>query len=182
MQNKFIVLLIGKSGSGKTTIANQLGEQYGWTQIQSYTTRAPRYPGETGHVFITDEEFDQLTDMVAYTEFSGSRYCATTQQVEENQIYVIDPDGYFYFMEKYKGDKIVLPVVIVCGEETCFNRMIARGDSFANASARVSHDAVKFRALEEIDAIFIDSNSYTPQENADTIYWIVNKTVENNNL
>ena len=101
MKNKFIVLLMGKSGSGKTTIADVLNKKYGWTSIQSYTTRSPRYPKETGHIFVTDEEFDALGEMVAYTEFAGARYCATTQQVEENQVYVIDPDGYEYFMKAY---------------------------------------------------------------------------------
>lgn len=182
MKNKFIILLMGKSGSGKTTIAETLNKKYGWTAIQSYTTRSPRYPGETGHVFVTDEKFDQLTDMVAYTEFAGNRYCATAQQVEENQIYVIDPDGCEYFAQAYKGDKLVIPIGILCEEEKLFDRMIARGDPFANASVRIEHDKKKFAKMDDVAACFLDSNSYTPEENADTIHWIVQKAIINNNL
>jgi len=182
MNNNFIVLLMGKSGSGKSTIAQVLEEKYGWTQIHSYTTRAPRYPGEQGHIFISDIEFNQLTDMVAYTNFAGNKYCATAQQVEENQVYVIDPDGCEYFLQAYHGNKLVLPIGILCEEEKLFDRMIARGDSFANASARIEHDKKKFAKLENMAACFLDSNSYTREENAETIHWIVQKAVTNNNL
>ena len=47
-----ILLIEGESGSGKTTIADILSKKYGLSSIQSYTTRKPRYLGETGHTFI----------------------------------------------------------------------------------------------------------------------------------
>ena len=75
--SKFIFLIIGCSGSGKTAITEKLEELYHLKSIQSYTTRPPRYDGETGHIFVSNEEFDELTDYVAYTEFAGFRYCAT---------------------------------------------------------------------------------------------------------
>ena len=40
--SKTIALFIGPSGSGKTTVAEYLVKHYGFTQIESYTTRAPR--------------------------------------------------------------------------------------------------------------------------------------------
>ena len=51
-----IFLIVGCSGSGKTTITEQLEQKYGLKSIQSYTTRPPRYDGETGHIFISNEE------------------------------------------------------------------------------------------------------------------------------
>ena len=83
MNKHRIVLLVGPSGSGKTAIANYLHDTYGWNTVQSYTTRPPRYDGEEGHTFVTDEEFDKLTDMIAYTEFDGHRYCATADQIDQ---------------------------------------------------------------------------------------------------
>ena len=68
---KNIFLIVGASGSGKTTIVEQLEQRYGLTSIQSYTTRAARYVGEKGHIFVSDEEFDKLTDLIAYTEFAN---------------------------------------------------------------------------------------------------------------
>ena len=46
-----LILLVGASGSGKTTIAKEL-EQKGFNVIHSYTTREPRKPNEWGHIFI----------------------------------------------------------------------------------------------------------------------------------
>ena len=152
MNNKFIFLLIGASGSGKTTITEQLEQRYGLKSIQSYTTRKPRYDGETGHIFVSDEEFDKLTDMVAYTEFAGNRYCATAEQVETHDLYVIDPDGIDYFREHYKGKKTPKIIFIIADMETRYERMVQRSEKKGNtyltavdeALARIKNDIVEF--------------------------------------
>ena len=123
-----IFLIVGCSGSGKTTITEQLEQQYGLKSIQSYTTRQPRYDGETGHTFVSDEEFDKLTDMVAYTEFDSKRYCATAEQVENNDLYVIDPKGIDFFMKSYKGNKIPKVIFISSDLTTRYERMVRRAE------------------------------------------------------
>ena len=35
MKDKYIVLIVGKSGSGKSTICDRLTEQYGLKQVKS---------------------------------------------------------------------------------------------------------------------------------------------------
>ena len=70
---KNIYLIAGPSGVGKTTVAQELCKQYGYKEVVSYTDRAPRYPGETGHVFLLPEEFNRLPKLCAYTEFAGHR-------------------------------------------------------------------------------------------------------------
>ena len=56
--DNYIFCLVGKSGSGKTTIANKLFDRYGYTQIASYTTRPPRSENDTDHTYVSSEEFD----------------------------------------------------------------------------------------------------------------------------
>ena len=41
-QKKPLVIIIGRSGAGKTSVANAMRDAYGWTQIESYTTRPRR--------------------------------------------------------------------------------------------------------------------------------------------
>ena len=123
---KNIFLIVGASGSGKTTIVEQLEQRYGLTSIQSYTTRAARYVGEKGHTFVSDEEFDKLTDLVAYTEFDSNRYCATAEQVENNDLYVIDPKGVKFFLEKYKDNKTPKVIFIKSNVKTRYERMVSR--------------------------------------------------------
>lgn len=139
-----IILLVGPSGSGKTTIANILNEKYGMTSIQSYTTRPERYPGETGHVFLTDDEFDKLENPVAYTEYQGHRYCATAQQVEENDIYIIDPDGVCRFLREYHGSKKPVIVYVSADKKTLMRRMLQRGDGYFASRRRLKKDSAYF--------------------------------------
>ena len=144
-----IALFVGPSGSGKTTIANYLIDNFGLSQIDSYTTRPRRYPGEPGHTYITDEEFDRLTDMVAYTDFDGKRYCATTQQVEENDIYVVDVAGVEYFKEHYHGSKAVYVFYFLANAQELQQRMILRGDGGLDIARRIQNDAIMFENAEE---------------------------------
>ena len=147
-----IFLIVGCSGSGKTTITEQLEQKYGLKSIQSYTTRKPRYEGETGHIFISDEEFDKLTDMVAYTEFAGNRYCATAEQVENNDLYIIDPKGVDFFMKAYKGSKTPKIIFISSNLTTRYERMVGRAETkgkshqeaIESSLARIANDAEEF--------------------------------------
>lgn len=137
---KPLFLFVGKSASGKTTIADMLENQYGLVQTRSYTTRPPRYEDEIAHTFITDEEFDQLEDIVAYTEYNGFRYCATSEQIDNVSIYVVDVPGVTTLLDKYKTER---PVVIfyfdtsVC---TRIDRMMERNDSDMSIVSRLYTD------------------------------------------
>lgn len=139
-----IALFIGPSGSGKTTIAEYLTKHYGLTQIESYTTRAPRYDGEVGHIFVSNEEFDELTDFVAYTEFDGNRYAATAEQVEKNDIYVVDVAGAEYFKDKYHGTKKPVVFYFNLPSNVLKQRMRDRGDPFEAIMQRMDNDERMF--------------------------------------
>ena len=147
-----IFLIVGCSGSGKTTITEQLEQKYGLKSIQSYTTRKPRYDGESGHTFVSDEEFDKLTDMVAYTEFAGNRYCAIAEQVENNDLYIIDPKGVDFFMKAYKGSKTPKIIFISSNLTTRYERMVGRAETkgkshqeaIESSLARIANDAGEF--------------------------------------
>lgn len=171
---RHIFLIVGCSGSGKTAITEKLEELYHLKSIQSYTTRPPRYDGETGHTFVSNEEFDEFTDMVAYTEFAGYRYCATTEQVENNDLYVIDPNGIDYFMKSYKGKKTPKIIYIDSNLNVRYDRMVKRaeekGDTFLTAVDK---------ALSRIKTDVIEFYDYT-HNNAHVDFTVSNN--QNNNL
>ena len=79
---KPLLLFVGPSGSGKTTIANMMELECGYHQVQSYTTRKPRYKGETGHIFISNEDFDRLGEFAAYTVYNGNKYGTTVSEIK----------------------------------------------------------------------------------------------------
>ena len=160
MKHDYIVLIVGKSGSGKSSICNYLSHKFGLKELRSYTTRKKRGLADFSHEFISDDEFDSLTDICAYTEFDGHRYCATSAQVDESDLYVIDPDGVKFFLSKYKGKKIPMVVYINCEEPALISHMIMRGDSSEDISRRLAHDKVAFAGFADEYAIVVyDNNS-----------------------
>ena len=138
--NNPLYLFIGRSASGKTTIANMLEERCGLHQVQSYTTREPRYQGEIGHVFISEEEFGQLTHIVSYTEYNGNKYCATSELLDQCDIFVVDPPGVETLLEKYNTDRQIIALYFDANVHNRIARMIDRGDSDNQIVSRLYTD------------------------------------------
>ena len=154
---KKFLLLVGKSGAGKDSVASELVARYGVKQLQSYTTRPKRSPEENCHIFVKCLPNEK---MVAYTKFNGFEYCATERQVDENDVYIVDPDGVLYFMEQYHGDKDPVVVYLNVGWFTRFVRMMKRGDGFAASAKRIIHDSRKFRGIKKIGNVYYVKNKH----------------------
>lgn len=169
---KNIFLIVAPSGAGKTTLATALEKQHNLKSIQSYTTRPPRYEGEIGHIFVTENEFSKLQDIVAYTEFCGYKYCATKEQVENNDLYAIDPYGVDFFKKAYHGSKDVKVIYISSPLHIRYERMKDRGDSYSMALERVCNDIMDFRGFEEKADFIVENNDDTYFSN------VINKTWE----
>lgn len=170
-----IVLLIGRSGSGKTAIADYLKDTYGWTAVESYTTRPKRVPWETGHTFVSDGEFDRLENIVAYTMFDGYRYCATAEQIDKADIYIVDLAGVKSMQELYHGDSILLPVYVDVSTPTCMYRMRKRGDKLDAVWQRLDNDKTMFSGAKEylnahFDSVLCIRNNRDISDAADMVY------------
>ena len=75
-----LLILCGPSGTGKTSIMDELHRRYGLREAASITDRPRRYLGELGHVFLSKQEFDALeqsTPLLLPTTFAGYRYAQT---------------------------------------------------------------------------------------------------------
>lgn len=147
---KNIYLIAGPSGVGKTTIVEELSKRYGYKVVESYTTRPKRTPDETGHHFVSDEEFDALGPLCAYTEYNGYRYGVPSSMIDECDLYVIDPSGVAYMKKHYHGKKNVKVLGLTMDKGTLAKRMAGRGDSDAAIAKRLEHDAEAFRLLPVI--------------------------------
>lgn len=134
MNNKEHVLLclLGRSASGKDTLASKLCERTGLKQIISYTTRERRVnEGET-HIFISEDEYQALEDsgqIAAFTQIGQYKYCCTIEQLYDNDVYVIDYDGLKHLRELNLPNLRLVTVFInvpdVIREERALNK---RGD------------------------------------------------------
>lgn len=162
-----LALIIGASGSGKSSVCDELEKIYGLKAIPSYTTREPRTPDEKGHTFISDCEFDNLKDVLAYAETDGNRYAVTKEMLEDEKysLYVIDLSGVKYLLEHYKGDRPLVSFFIDTNVYDRFKRMIDRKDDrtpidkMKAALDRIEHDAVEFNRTEVLKYVnFIVGN------------------------
>lgn len=155
MNNKPLILLVGKSGSGKTTLTQYLEDEYGWKMLESYTTRKPRFQGEKGHTFITYEEYLKLPNKVGVTYFDGKYYCCTQEQCDRDDVYVIDPDGVKTFMRNYKGNRKHIIIYLKVSPVIRFWRMFKRGDGVIQSIKRIIHDRKKFGRFEKYSYVHV---------------------------
>ena len=110
-------LVVGEIASGKTRISNEVARCMCLKTVCSYTTREKRFNEFDGkeHYYVTDAEFDKILqekDYVAYSEFAGSRYCTTLEELDNSDIYVITPDGVEELKRKY-SDRYTFIVIYV---------------------------------------------------------------------
>lgn len=181
--NKPLLLFVGPSGSGKTTIANVLEEQHGYKQVQSYTTRPPRYEGESGHIFVSTDEFNNLGELAAYTVYNGNKYGTTVKQLDECDIYVIDIAGVKTLLKNYTADRPICVVYFDTSVYTRINRMLGRHDHDAAIISRLLEDE-KYDWLQELNKtiyranrdvkIFTVNANKNQLEVVDEILWYLN--------
>lgn len=101
MKKKKLIFIVGRTGSGKDYVADMLCENFNLSKIKSYTTRPRRSEKENTHIFIDQNhrmKF-QYEDMVAYTKIGDYEYFTTKNQLNDHDIYVIDPNGVIFFKE-----------------------------------------------------------------------------------
>lgn len=118
-----------------------LAEKHGLAQVESYTTRKQRFDGETGHIFVNEEDFKNLGELAAYTFYNGNHYGTTFEQLDKSDIYVVDIPGVESLLQKLKNNN--RPICIVYFDASVYNRinrMIDRGDSDTMVVSRLLQD------------------------------------------
>lgn len=155
---KKLYCFVGPSGTGKSTLVKNIKNELDFmNSVESYTTRPKRSEDETGHTFITEDEFDELSELVAYTEFAGYRYGVTAEQLDEADLYIVDKAGLVTLKQNYSGADIIV-IGLDASEETRSNRMAKRGDSKDQIANRLVNDAVMFQDFKNHCDLVIDAN------------------------
>lgn len=143
---------MGRTASGKSSIAKEVCKRIGLKLVKSYTTRPMRLGEEkdSDHIFITEEEVDQYRNQIAaYTEINGYQYFTTYDVIDQSDVYVIDPAGITSLKEKC-GDRyrfveiyIWIPQVIVKA------RALTRGDDIEKFESRYESESGQFSDYEK---------------------------------
>ena len=97
-----LLLILGKTASGKDFLVNKLCERTGLKQLISYATRERRVGEGDTHIFIDDEQYQELQDsgrVAAFTTIGQYHYCCTIDQLYEADAYVVDYKGLKHLRE-----------------------------------------------------------------------------------
>ena len=164
-----MVIVIGKTCSGKDTVVNKLISMHGYKKLTTYTSR-PKRDGEEQDItyhFIDKSKFKRLIEQDFFaewktydTEFGTWYYGIALKDLEnadDNTVVILTPEGYRDIANKLSMKP--KSIYLYANHTTIKNRLIARGDDKNEAERRLEHDNADFKGIEnEVDRIFYNNS------------------------
>ena len=162
-----IIVLLGASSSGKSTIENELSTHHGFEKIISYTTRQPRDNEENGkdYWFVDNDTFEEVLkrDLFAeHDEYSQNRLYGTLKSdyVDRNKVVVLTPNG-LRQLKKNCPNEDIFTVLVEASLGTRVKRYIDRCgvdnfnfDDAGEIFERINRDFGMFLGIEkEVDLV-----------------------------
>ena len=163
-----MLVILGKTSSGKDKTVNELISKHGFKKIINYTTR-PMRPNEKQDVtyhFVSEEDFhkkvedDFFAEWKSYDTEFGTWYYGTALEdlnnADDNAVIILTPDGYRDIIKKLSNKP--KSVYIYANNSTIKERLVSRGDNKDEAQRRLEHDNIDFKGIEnEVDKIFYNN-------------------------
>lgn len=147
------IVILGKSGSGKTTVVDIITENFRYDKVVTNTSR-PMREGEVEGVdynFLTDEEFDTLIEQGEFVEYfiagNGWKYGTSKESLEKDDIFIIlTPSG----LDKLKEGKYdIVSIYVDVDDKTRYIRQLERGDDIKEVCRRSITDENDFKNIED---------------------------------
>ena len=151
-----MIVIVGESASGKTTLAKEYEDWLDFKRIVTYTTRQPRQNEKDGvdYHFIDDAEFERLNKegfFAETAEYNGWKYGSAKKDYVTNAVAVLTPRG--LRSAKRNGvqcTSIYLDVPSIDRLAKCLNR----GDNIEEAYRRSLSDVGQFDGIaDEVDYV-----------------------------
>lgn len=182
-----MLMLVGKSCSGKTTIVKEL-KKLGLKEVISYTTR-PKREHETEGVeyhFITKEEFLQKEEQGFFAETSSYNvatgeqwyYGSAIEDLTNDKVFIVNPQ----VLKKMKNIDTLIPIsfYITASDETIWERLKQRKDNVNEAIRRLNADREDFRDIYNyVDFVFSNDLGLKPELLAEMILYTYKKVMGN---
>ena len=145
-------MIMGRTASGKDYFAELL-KQHSLSGVKSRTTRPKRFDKEDTHIFVSQDEADQLTDRVAYTKIGDYEYFTTRNDVLNKDFYIIDPVGMISLAENM-SDTTFIVIYIEADREDRKRHFIARQSCSKEEAEKLfdERDAAETAQFDEFEA------------------------------
>ena len=165
-----MIILLGKTASGKDTVLNRLVKEHGYKKIVTYTTR-PKREREIQDVtyhFIGEDEFK-------YRSAHGTWYYGSAKEdyekSDEKTVIILTPDGYRDFLREYPNMDHT-SIYLYSNNKTLENRLIKRGDDPKEAKRRLDSDNKDFKGVQGLVHKIVYNNENNSVDD------VVNKILE----
>lgn len=152
-----MIVLVGESASGKSSIEKYLVENYGYNKIVSYTTRQPR-EGEVDGVdyhFISMEQFEALKEQGFFAEnaqYNGWGYGIAKEDCTKDKVAVLTPHG-LRQVTRLLGAHVISFYINVPRRDRLI-KILQRGDNIEESYRRNLSDVGQFDGIEdEVDCV-----------------------------
>ena len=158
-----MIVLVGESASGKSSIEKYLVDNYGYKKIVSYTTRPPRN-GEVDGVdyhFISVEQFESLKEQDFFAEtatYRGWHYGTAKEDCTNDKVAVLTPHG-LRQISKIKNINVISFYINVPRRDRLI-KILQRGDDIEEAYRRSLSDVGQFDGIKDEVNYVIDNISY----------------------
>jgi guanylate kinase len=174
-----MIVLVGESASGKSSIEKYLVDNYGYNKVISYTTRQPR-PNEVDGVdyhFVSVDEFLNLKEQGFFAEtavYNNWYYGTAKEDCTDDKIAVLTPHG-LRQISKVVGINVLSFYINVPRRDRLI-KILQRGDDIEEAYRRSLSDVGQFDGIEdEVNyVIHNDSYRYSIKVMADTVCNLIN--------
>lgn len=147
-----LLVICGKSGTGKTTLKNYLNDNYGYDNIITYTTREMRRNEENGvdYNFVENDSFQekiQNDELVEYNFFIKGWYGTHKNSIklDSNQIIILEPNGVKELLRYYDYDPRIIVFELQLDNQERYIRQIKRGDDIHEIALRSERELVTFQ-------------------------------------
>lgn len=147
-----LLVICGKSATGKTTLKQYLVENYGYDPVITCTTREQRIGEVNGedYDFVCLDEFNKMIDneeLIEYNFFVKGWYGTKKENINlnTNQIIILEPNGVKELLKYYDYDpRIIVFELYLCNEER-YIRQIQRGDDINEIALRKEREFATFQ-------------------------------------
>jgi len=180
-----MIVLVGKTCSGKNALKKVLTEKYDFESVVTVTSRPPRVGEVDGkdYYFVTKDEFLKLINMGIFAEYTSYQvangdtwyYGSLLKDYKENSVIILNPSGLRQIKEQgIPHDSFY----IYANEEVIRERANLRGDDKKELLRRLEADKKDFEELEkEVDFFLVNNDRVALHTNAELIWRY--KNVEN---
>jgi len=171
-----MIVLIGESGSGKSTVERKLVEK-GFKRAISHTTRPIRVNERDGvdYFFVSRDEIVRMKSegrFAEYIPYLDNIYALSVEECVDDRVVVVEPTGLAQLQEK---DYLNLFIVYLYTSESVREaRMTKRGDRREDIQTRIEKDREVFAGISESASVVLDAENLSIDTLADEIIRLYN--------